>query len=296
MTILQLKDYYEDLFTKESLQQIRTASARALKDTKSRMLEIRNAGQWDALKIQKYNRLKSLEKDLNKILNNMKTAQFQTIRTANVRLYQEIFNVSKFDAFNQTNLPIQFAKIDRDAALKAITNPIPKLNLTEIAARQRQEIVYALQQKLAEQIISGASYRETAELVAGIFNNDLNRAEMVVWTENHRVKELASLDSIQDTAERYKIDIWKIWVATADERTRDDHVEADAQRVKYDEMFEVGNSRGLAPGNMMGADSAAQNIRCRCTMQEVFSKDADPNYNTSRVDYLKWKKAVTGKR
>ncbi|HEX8626881.1 MAG TPA: phage minor head protein [Catenuloplanes sp.] len=66
----------------------------------------------------------------------------------------------------------------------------------------------------------------------------------------------------------------KVWVATHDERTRDDHRDADGQRVPLDSVFMVGGVPLRFPGDPDAA--AAQVVNCRCTMIEIEGGEALP--------------------
>jgi uncharacterized protein with gpF-like domain len=64
----------------------------------------------------------------------------------------------------------------------------------------------------------------------------------------------------------------KEWLATQDDRTRDDHVDADGQVVAIDDDFSVGGDTMDAPGN--GSDPA-ENCYCRCTVLPVIPEEGD---------------------
>ncbi len=70
----------------------------------------------------------------------------------------------------------------------------------------------------------------------------------------------------------------KEWVATRDNRTRDDHDEMDGQVVGIDEPFETpGGEDGDHPGDF---DDPAEDCNCRCTVSvadksEIGSDDED---------------------
>lgn len=54
----------------------------------------------------------------------------------------------------------------------------------------------------------------------------------------------------------------KTWVATNDDRTREDHAEADGQTVPVDEPFEVGGEQAMYPGDPSLSDAELLNCRC----------------------------------
>lgn len=57
---------------------------------------------------------------------------------------------------------------------------------------------------------------------------------------------------------------YKTWLASADERTRPDHADADGQTVRLDEQFVVGGVAMDAPGDP--AAPADEVVGCRCTL------------------------------
>jgi len=67
-------------------------------------------------------------------------------------------------------------------------------------------------------------------------------------------------------AEESGLDLDKIWVATADDRTREDHLFADGQRVKLNESFNVGGYQMRYPGDSSMGAPAGEIVNCRCTV------------------------------
>jgi HK97 family phage portal protein len=63
--------------------------------------------------------------------------------------------------------------------------------------------------------------------------------------------------------------IKKEWVATKDDRTREDHADADGQTVRIDEKFDVGGADLDHPGDPEGPPEEV--IQCRCAM--IFHRD-----------------------
>jgi 2'-5' RNA ligase len=96
------------------------------------------------------------------------------------------------------------------------------------------------------------------------------RAEVIARTEVNQAANFGQLAQAQslDTGGT------KTWLATNDERTREDHADADGQTVAMDEQFDVGGESLDCPGD----GSAEQSINCRCTME--FSIDAGTAENT----------------
>lgn len=93
------------------------------------------------------------------------------------------------------------------------------------------------------------------------------RALVIARTETHAAANFAS----QAVAEATGDPLQKQWVATADSRTRDDHLDTDGKIVGLNDSFDVGGEQLEYPGDPSG--SAENVINCRC--QAVY---IDPDY------------------
>ncbi len=90
-------------------------------------------------------------------------------------------------------------------------------------------------------------------------------AKRILWTESHRAYEAGNMVGIlrvADAARMEGISIIKFWIATLDERTREEHGSADGQEQPVDKDFFVGGVNMSAPG--LSGDPS-QDIHCRCT-------------------------------
>lgn len=92
-----------------------------------------------------------------------------------------------------------------------------------------------------------------------------NRATVVARTETIAALNAGQMDAFRAFAEdEPTVAFEKIWLATADSRTRPDHVEADGQRVPLESPFNVGGFELMFPGDPSGPPQEV--IQCRCTM------------------------------
>jgi len=88
-----------------------------------------------------------------------------------------------------------------------------------------------------------------------------------------------------EQAEDDGVIMYKEWIATQDERTRDAHAELDRVQVPYDEPFVNSIGEIMYPGDP-NADPA-NTYNCRCTMAEVvkgFRKKEEPELNRELDD------------
>jgi uncharacterized protein with gpF-like domain len=94
-----------------------------------------------------------------------------------------------------------------------------------------------------------------------------NRSETIARSETISASNDASIFGARSTG----LNLEKEWIATRDGRTREDHADADGQRVGLEEMFNVGGVEMDTPGN---SGDPAQDCNCRCTQgYHVLSDD-----------------------
>lgn len=89
------------------------------------------------------------------------------------------------------------------------------------------------------------------------------RSQIIARTEVHTASTSASEEAAKATGVVER----KEWVSAEDDRTREDHSEADGQVVGLDESFEVGGERLAFPGEPAGPP--AQVINCRCVVAYI---------------------------
>lgn len=115
--------------------------------------------------------------------------------------------------------------------------------------------------KLQEGINAGLGIEQIARdmVRSGSGIADLNRARVIARTEIISASNKGSIEGAKATG----IPLKKEWLATADTRTRDAHIQADGQTVLMDSDFIVEGEPLEYPGDVNG--SAGNVINCRCT-------------------------------
>jgi hypothetical protein len=86
------------------------------------------------------------------------------------------------------------------------------------------------------------------------------RSALIARTETHSAAQWANVAVATETG----LETQKEWIAAEDERTREDHADADGSVVAQGEAFQVGSDMLLYPGDVTG--SAEQIINCRCVV------------------------------
>ena len=143
-------------------------------------------------------------------------------------------------------------------------------SLTAINATSEEALRALLQQATAE----GWSINETTKRIDQMFGQWMKgklapedwidarlpfyRREMIARTEIIRANNAPSNALYREWGIRKKE-----WLATRDNRVRDDHRAANGQVVGINEQFEVGGEKLRYPGDPMG--SPGNTINCRCT-------------------------------
>lgn len=153
-----------------------------------------------------------------------------------------------------------------------VKNPIVQSWLDERAKfwskRVNEETGRLITQEMAAGLDNGESIKQLQERVEKVFRyNDQVRSEMIARTEMVSATNKGALEAYRQSGMVEK----KMWVATQDERTREDHAAAHMQVVPLDSPFIVGGEQMMGPGQ---DGSAGQIINCRCTVAPVVSSGA----------------------
>jgi SPP1 gp7 family putative phage head morphogenesis protein len=144
--------------------------------------------------------------------------------------------------------------LDKAKEINNTTNEVLKTQLREI---------------LSDSIDEGDSVKETVSKLLnacdGVYDNMSGyRANMIARTETASTVNAGSYATYKTEGIEKKE-----WIAVQDDRTRDDHSDADGQIVGVDEAFDVGGEELDYPGDPSG--DAGNIINCRCTIAPVVS-------------------------
>jgi uncharacterized protein with gpF-like domain len=286
---------YQQRYTKEVYQGLRNATEIAKTKLNNQLLTLTAKGKAKALKEL---RIGELDKQMDKILSTLQKSQSASISDMRRLMYLDAYNINRMNINSMLAEPIGYNVLPRQLIENTIRDTLPYLDVGETLGKNLNGTKQRILNDLVSQLMTGEAYDETARSIAMHLNGNFDRARKIARTELHRVKELAVAKSNMELnkKELSKIDseIYNEWKATADSRTREDHMYANGQRIKADgeEVFKVGQSEGVAPGNLYGVDSAAQNINCRCAIVSVLrGQDTENLYNPDEVAYKEYKKA-----
>ena len=204
--------------------------------------------------MNRYNRLQNLSRQMADVLQNAnKTAQsFITQSMQNMYLHNYNYAAEQFG----------FSIIDNTAVKNILTkevNPFTKLSIAGM--QDKRVIMRKLESELTTAILKGESIPKIAKRLKNVSEGYLGDTIRIARTETTRVENSAK-QSVGDEGKRLGFDMWKRWVATADDRTRDEHLAADGQEVPNDEPFIVGGEEMMYPGDESLGASAWNTINC----------------------------------
>lgn len=195
------------------------------------------------------------------------------------RIFESLWRASAKDFIEHTGARVKsmrFEKKERlDAAIlaDAVDISVPQLvnrvmteivianglqRITDIAETTRSDIGALTTRGIAE----GLTEREVASLIYDLApTKSRSRSQTIARTETH----YAANAGAQETAQATGVEMQREWVASLDERTRDNHVVADGQTVGMNEPFIVGNAQLMYPGDQ-SAGAPSETINCRCAV------------------------------
>lgn len=121
-----------------------------------------------------------------------------------------------------------------------------------------------IQRGVASGYRQGLSVPGVADLIASVVPQTYSaRAETIARTETHGAASFGAHEAAVETGLRLQ----KRWVAAADDRTRQDHADADGQTVGMDEPFIVGGFECQYPGDP--SLPVEHVVNCRCVEAHV---------------------------
>lgn len=140
----------------------------------------------------------------------------------------------------------------------------------QLAGQVTQTTYDQITRQLAEGVTNGESIPDLAARVRSVFADaTANRATTIARTETisgfNGASQLFATEAGPDVVGGQE------WIATFDNRTRDDHAGADGQIVNIGDPFDVGGEPLAYPGDPAG--SAANTVNCRCTVAFLTPED-----------------------
>ena len=262
-------DNVADKILANTERQIKNAYKQAYTDMKSVFSDVfakyESGGVLTYAEMQKYNRLKAMEIELQKTLKELYSTDSKIMNNGLTETYKSSYYRTAYAIEKEVQARLSYMPLDTARIKAAIQNPISGLTLTQILEKNRDAIISKINQEITRGLIQGQSYGKMASAIKETLGGDAKKAITVAQTEAHRVHNQARLES-SEHAEDTGVEMVKVWVSTLDILTRDAHQTLDGMEADKNGNFHSSNGgKGPAPG-MMG--TAADDINCRCEFRD----------------------------
>jgi len=132
---------------------------------------------------------------------------------------------------------------------------------------------------IGETLTAGANLGEgipdLAKRIQDVYDVSDSRAETIARTEVVGSSNSMAFDQAGAAQDLLGVPLTKSWLATADERTRPDHAEADGQEQPLEEPFDVGGEDLMYPGDPEGSPEQVVNCRCALLTSDGSEQDSE---------------------
>lgn len=244
---------------KVMLKQLETTYVKALADVKGR-LRLLQAREETQSVIYQINYQKSLEKQINAILEVIKQDNITNVQDFLNHMYEDGYLGVQYSLLQQ-GVPVVTA-INQDEVSKSLFKQLGHMTFADRLNVNMNDFKQKIKDTITRGIASSSTYKDMANQLSLITNEELYKSYRIARTEGHRVTAEAKLSSMEK-AKKQGADVVKQWDATLDGKTRKNHRKLDGEWVEVDDYFEIGGRKVKAPGKF---GKAEEDINCRCIL------------------------------
>lgn len=244
---------------KDVLKQLEQTYIQALADIKGR-LRLLQAREETQSTIYQIDYQKSLEKQINAILGVLKQDNITNVQDFLNHMYEDGYLSVQYSLIQQ-GIPVVTA-ISQEEVTKSLFKQIGQMTFADRLNRNMNDFKQSVKDTITRGIATASTYKEIANQLSIITNEELYKSYRIARTEGHRITTEAKMKSMEK-AKKQGADVVKQWDSTLDGKTRKKHRKLDGQWVEIDEYFEVQGEKVKAPGKFK---DKGDNINCRCIL------------------------------
>jgi SPP1 gp7 family putative phage head morphogenesis protein len=213
-------------------------------------------------------------------------------------------NFAAYTLEHDLGLNLQFTLYDErafDKWLKSKNARVskPKIDVKKDMRWNAQNVTSVI----AKCVVTGMAIDEISESVKTVADKNKNSA-LVAAATFVLAAALAGRTDAHEYAQDIGIDMEKEWVATLDDKTRDEHRDLDGQVVPLDEPFEIDGIKIMEPRDENAPGYMIYNCRCDLAYHVKGVNGLDEKYRADNIDkapiadmnYREWEAARNGKR
>lgn len=177
-------------------------------------------------------------------------------------IYATNYNQADIDA---KDVGINFNIINEDVVRKRIADGDIKLPKSRLSIpKDVRWNTKKMNSSVLQGILQGESMKDIAKRLLPIVDNNASSAIRNARTLVTQAENSGRLDSYKALQEQGAV-LKKVWMATADDRTREAHLELDGQEAEVDEPFvDIDGNELMFPADPSADPMTVYN--CRCTM------------------------------
>lgn len=181
-------------------------------------------------------------------------------------IYAEAYNYSAYEICKEAGYNFQFDLVDRRSVEKLVKEEgslLPqKRGLNEKKDQTWNE--RKIRSAITQGIIRGDSVDNIAKRLRQVTDMDEKASVRNARTMTTSAECAGRQDRYEEAKEKYGIQMQKTWIATLDDRTRDEHAVLDGVTIDVDEKFKNEIGELMYPCDPDGDPENVYN--CRCTM------------------------------
>lgn len=235
----------------------------------------------------KHKRLEKLLKDVNKLIKAADTGTRNEIHGHLRDQYESSYYQTAFMLETNSKAKLGYTTLKKESIDHIVNTDFTGLTLNERLAKRRSELTHKMRESITRGLVEGKTYRGMADVIKRELEGDLRKANRIVRTETHRVRESANLESVHH-AESKGIKMTKTWNTVEDERVRDRHISLNGKTIDAEDEFEIDGYKADGP-NLFGV--AYLDINCRCYLTYEIEKIEKPEHEElADLTYAEWQK------
>ncbi len=244
---------------KDVLKQLERTYIQALADIKGR-LRLLQAREETQSVIYQINYQKALESQINAILGVLKQDNITNVQDFLNHMYEDGYLGVQYSLMQQ-GIPVITA-INQEEVAKSLFKQLGHMTFADRLNVNMNDFKQKVKDTITRGIASASTYKDMANQLSLITNEELYKSYRIARTEGHRVTTEAKLTSMKK-AKQQGADVVKQWDATLDGKTRMNHRKLDGKWVEVDDYFEIGERKIKGPGKF---GKASEDVNCRCIL------------------------------
>jgi len=219
-------------------------------------------GELTFAEMSKYNRLARLEKGVEEELRKLASRQGIKVKGAVRTVFQDSYYRTAYAFENTAQIKLGFGKLNPKVIEAAIYNPFDPLKWSDRLREHTRLLDRRIREEITQGLIQGKPYSEMARRIKDPMDKTAYKAVRIIQTECHRVQVDGRLSAFDD-AEDAGVEFSRIWTATLDDATREEHQDMDGEEANEDGYFDLDGDMVRGPG-LTGI--AEHDINCRCNV------------------------------